>query len=63
MFWPITLIHSSATADFIWTEQANAFLDPTAPADDSLGGYAQRAYLEYALSVVKAAPCPMSATA
>ena len=28
-----------------------------------LGQYAQRAYLEYALSVVRAVPCPMSAMA
>ena len=40
------------------TEQANTLLDPTAPADDSLGGYAQRAYLEYALSVVKGRALP-----
>ena len=38
------------------TEQAN-YQDPT-PADDSLSNYAQRAYLEYALSVVKGRALP-----
>ena len=38
------------------TEQAN-YQDPS-PADDSLSNYAQRAYLEYALSVVKGRALP-----
>ena len=39
-------------------DQPELELAPSAPADDSLAGYAQRAYLEYALSVVKGRALP-----
>ncbi len=40
------------------TDQPTLDFTPPAASDDSLGGYAQRAYLEYALSVVKGRALP-----